>query len=84
MLRRDGEKINHKRVYRLYRQEKLSMLRRERKRMTSMARTPLPAATRPTERWARSHKTVNDGSLLSTSPEPSCSGTAKTPDRTNE
>jgi putative transposase len=52
MLRRDGQKVNHKRVYRLYRQERLSVRRRERKRMTSVARTLLPAATRPNERWA--------------------------------
>jgi putative transposase len=44
--------VNHKRVYRLYKQEKLSVRRRERKRMTSAARTMLPAATRPNERWA--------------------------------
>ena len=52
LLRRTGEKVNHKRVYRLYRQEKLGVRRRERKRMTSVARTLLPAATMPNERWA--------------------------------
>jgi putative transposase len=52
MLRRAGEKINHKRVYRLYRQEGLSVRRRERKRMTSVARTLLPAPTRLNERWS--------------------------------
>ena len=53
LLRRAGEKVNHKRVYRLYKLEGLSVhRRRHRKRMVSVARTVLPAPTRPNERWS--------------------------------
>ena len=53
LLRRAGEKVNHKRVYRLYKLEGLSVHRRQhRKRMVSIARTVLPAPTRPNERWS--------------------------------
>lgn len=53
MLRRAGESVNHKRVYRLYREEGLSVRRKHRKRMVSAERkTVLPPPTRPNERWS--------------------------------
>jgi putative transposase len=51
LLRREGHVVNHKRVYRLYRAEGLSMRRRKRKRV-AVARQPLPAPTRWNEGWA--------------------------------
>lgn len=53
LLRRAGEVVNHKRVYRLYRAEGLSVRRKLRKRMAAAARkTELPVVTRPNERWS--------------------------------
>lgn len=52
ILRRAGEKVNHKRVYRLYRAEGLSVRTKRRKRMASAPRLVLPPPTRPNERWS--------------------------------
>jgi putative transposase len=52
MLRRDGEVVNHKRVYRLYKAEGLSVRTKRRKRMAAAPRTVLPPATKPNERWS--------------------------------
>ncbi|RPH69557.1 MAG: transposase [Myxococcaceae bacterium] len=49
LLRRDGVVVNHKRVYRLYRLEGLSVRTKRRKRMAAAPRTVLPAGT-PTGR----------------------------------
>lgn len=52
LLRREGWKVNAKRVYRLYREEGLSLrLKRPRKRVSVLRVTP-PPATRPNERWS--------------------------------
>ena len=51
MLRREGEVVNHKRVYRLYREEGLSVRKRTRKRMSREARQPLQAPTGPNQLW---------------------------------
>ena len=52
LLRREGVVVNHKRVYRLYREEGLSLRRRKRKRLTSEGRGPGEAATRPDQVWS--------------------------------
>ena len=52
LLRREGIVVNHKRVYRLYREEGLSLRRRKRKRLTSEGRGPGEAATRPDQVWS--------------------------------
>ena len=44
--------MNHKRVYRLYRDEGLSVRRRGRKRVAREARLPLPAPIGPNELWS--------------------------------
>jgi putative transposase len=44
--------VNHKRVYRLYREEGLTVRRRGRKRVTREARLPLPAPAGPNELWS--------------------------------
>jgi putative transposase len=52
LLRREGFTVNHKRVYRLYRQEGLSLRLRKRKKLASALRAPLPRPKRPNQRWS--------------------------------
>ena len=52
LLRREGVLVNHKRVYRLYREEGLSLRRRKRKRLRGEGRGPGEAATGPDEVWS--------------------------------
>jgi len=52
LLRREGWTVNHKRVYRLYRQEGLGVRRRQRKRLGAVERQPLAIPVRPNERWS--------------------------------
>ena len=52
LLRREGWAVNHKRVYRLYRQEGLGVRRRKRKRIGAVERQPLTIPTRRNERWS--------------------------------
>ncbi len=51
LLEREGWQVNHKRVYRLYVEEKLS-LRRKRGRKRSTVRQPLPAAVAVNQVWS--------------------------------
>lgn len=51
-LRRRGHKVNHKRVYRLYKLEGLHIRTKRRKRLAASPRLQLPKAERPGERWA--------------------------------
>ena len=51
LLEREGWQVNHKRVYRLYVEEKLS-LRRKRGRKRSLVRQPLPAAVAANQMWS--------------------------------
>jgi putative transposase len=52
MLAREGIWANHKRVYRLYREEGLAMRIRQRRRIRWHGAVTSPAATRPNERWS--------------------------------
>jgi putative transposase len=52
LLRREGMLVNHKRVYRLYREESLGLRRRKRKRLTSEGRGPGEAASGPEQVWS--------------------------------
>jgi putative transposase len=53
LLRREGWRVNHKRTYRLYREDGLSLRKkRPKRRRMAMARQPRTAATRPNERWS--------------------------------
>jgi len=52
MLLRAGMAANHKRVYRLYREEGLAMRIRQRRRIRWNGVVTSPAATRPNERWS--------------------------------
>jgi len=51
ILRRE-RRVNHKRIHRLYKLEGLQVRRRKRKRVLAGRRAPVPAATRPNERWS--------------------------------
>jgi putative transposase len=52
MLEREGWAVNHKRVYRLYRQEGLAVRRRKRKGLKAVIRVGLGVPSRPQERWS--------------------------------
>jgi len=52
LLRREGWAVNHKRVYRLYREAGLGVRRRKRKRIGAGQRQPLTIPTRRDERWS--------------------------------
>ena len=52
MLLREGMAANHKRVYRLYREEGLAMRIRQRRRIRWNGAVTSPAATRANERWS--------------------------------
>ena len=52
MLRREGWPVNAKRIYRLYREEELTVRTAKRKKLVQRARVPSPPATKPNERWA--------------------------------
>jgi putative transposase len=51
LLRREGEAVNRKLVYRVYRELGLSVRRRKRKRV-AVVRQPLAIPTRPNARWS--------------------------------
>ncbi len=52
LLRREGWRVNHKRIYRLYREEGLGIQVKRRKKLASVSRVLPPPATRPHERWS--------------------------------
>lgn len=52
LLRREGFEVNHKKVYRIYCEERLRLRQRRRKRHVSQARTKLPIPTGPNQQWA--------------------------------
>ncbi len=52
LLRRDGHIVNHKRVYRLYREEALMLRRKRRKRITSACRVRPAQPVHARQHWA--------------------------------
>jgi putative transposase len=50
-LLREGVSVNHKRVYRLYREEGLTVRRRRRKRVSRADRLPLPTPADRNQLW---------------------------------
>jgi putative transposase len=52
LLDREGLAVNHKRIYRLYRDARLQVRRRSRKRLTRADRVPLPVPGGRLERWS--------------------------------
>ncbi len=52
MLRREGWKVNAKRVYRLYTEDELAVRTKVRRKIARRARLPALRATRPNEKWS--------------------------------
>lgn len=52
LLRRDGRRVNHRLVLRLYREEGLAIHRRRGKKRVAVPRAPLPAPRGPNKRWS--------------------------------
>jgi putative transposase len=52
LLRREGNLINHKRIYRIYREEKLSVKKKTRKKLPSHLRVVSALPSQPNERWS--------------------------------
>jgi len=63
LLVRAGHRVNHKRVYRLYRAAALQVRRRQRKRRLAGDRLVLPPLTAPRQRWSMdfTRDTLADG-----------------------
>lgn len=63
VLRREGWRINYKRVQRVYQEEGLQVRRRKRKRRAVVPRTPMPVPTAANERWGMDfvRDTLGDG-----------------------
>ncbi len=52
MLRREGFKVNHKRVERIYAEEGLQIKKRKKRRETAALRVVIPTPTKPNKRWS--------------------------------
>src|SRR5881398_284107 len=52
LLRREGHAVNKKRVYRLYRQERLMVRRRGGRKRAVGTRAPMPVPSGPNRRWS--------------------------------
>ncbi len=52
MLERKGHRMNHKKLYRLYREEGLSVRRRRGRKRAGGSRTSMPVPLRPNDRWS--------------------------------
>jgi len=52
LLRREGWKVNHKRVHRLYKLEGLNLRLKTRKKLVALPRVPCPEAIAPHDRWS--------------------------------
>ena len=52
LLRREGQSVNHKRVYRLYSEANLAVKRRKRRKGIMMPREPLMLPTKRNEVWS--------------------------------
>jgi len=52
LLQREGWRVNHKRIYRLYREEGLGIRVKRRRKRVSLPRVAPPPPTRPLERWS--------------------------------
>jgi putative transposase len=63
LLKREGFKVNAKRIYRLYKEEGLIVRTKSRKKLASRSRVPLGTAVRPNQRWSMDfiHERTEDG-----------------------
>ena len=51
LLRREGQQVNHKRLFRLYREEKLGVRKRGGRKRAVGTRSPMTLPDRPNQRW---------------------------------
>lgn len=52
MLKREGFQVNHKRIFRIYREEGLKVRKRGGRKRALGTRTPMPVAAGPNDRWS--------------------------------
>jgi len=52
LLRREGFVVNHKRLFRIYREERLMVRKRSGRKRALGARAPIPVPLRPNDRWS--------------------------------
>lgn len=52
LLRREGFRVNHKLTYRIYKEERLQVRRKRRKRVAAAPRQPKAVPERPHQRWS--------------------------------
>ncbi len=66
LLRREGHTVNRKRVYRLYKEERLMVRRRGGRRRAIGVRSPMPLPLGPNQRWSLDfvHDQMTDGRRL--------------------
>lgn len=66
MLRREGWRVNHKRIYRLYKMLGLQLSIRTKKKKVSHVRLSLPEATKPNEKWSMDfiHDRLENGRMF--------------------
>ena len=66
LLRREGRQVNHKRVYRLYREEGLKLRKRRRRARAQVERVPLSLPTKADERYSMDfmRDTLADGRVF--------------------
>ncbi len=53
LLRREGQRVNHQRIERLYREQGLAVRRRKRKRLVRSARATAPTPERANQQWSQ-------------------------------
>jgi len=66
LLRREGWVVNHKKLYRLYTEEGLTVRTKKRKKFASRTRTPLKRVLKTNEQWSMDfvHDRMEDGRSL--------------------
>src|SRR5262249_56245103 len=66
LLRREGHTVNRKRVYRLYKEERLMVRRRGGRKRAIGVRSPMPLPLGPNQRWSLDfvHGQMTDGRRL--------------------
>ena len=52
MIRRKGIIVNHKKIERIYQEEKLQIRKRKKKKLTGCLRVPAPLPQKPNQRWS--------------------------------
>jgi len=66
LLRREGHTVNRKRIYRLYKEERLMVRRRGGRKRAIGVRSPMPLPLKPNQRWSLDfvHDQITDGRRL--------------------